>query len=56
MKNLQSYAEVVLSISNLPITWYPGVLSKIVKECLKRGVFKVGMISDFVKRIEDANK
>ncbi len=47
MNQSPSYEDLMKALSDLPLTWYPAVLIKVVQECAKRPVFKgeVSMLS-----------
>lgn len=54
---MKSYSEIVESIKDLPVTWYPGLLAEVVKasianKCwLPDGATKYGA-TEFVRKVE----
>lgn len=53
MAAAQPYGELSNTLSHLPMTWYPALLSAMVEGAYAKNVFKKGQIHIYVKGIED---
>lgn len=51
----EDYKDLEDGLSNLPVTWYPALIQKMVKVAYDKRVFKKGGASIFIARsVEDA--
>lgn len=48
-----SYEDLREMLANLPLTWYPDLLSTMVKAARDHQVFRVGRIPQFIKKVLD---
>ena len=49
---LPDYEEMTGWFQRVPVTWLPGLLTRVVSQCVIRKVFQVGKMLPFVERAE----
>ena len=53
---LRDYEEIVESLKDLPMTWYPGLLIDLTKLAYGSGCFQPGGASRIIKRVEEKER
>lgn len=53
--NTPDYDEIKTIIRQAPLTWLPGILVEVAKECKRRRVFKI-LIHEFIEQWERGYK
>lgn len=50
---ITEYEKLRSELQNLPLTWYPDLIRVIIQAAVKKGVFKVGGASRFLRECEN---